>query len=438
MRQRIVAPARLEGEVSLPGDKSISHRAALLNSIATGTAQVTNFCVGDDRASMLRCLRGLHVAIEHEPAPDGDETQDRFIIHGKGPDGLWEPDEVLDSGNSGTTMRLVSGLLASRPFFSVITGDESLRARPMDRIVRPLQEMGADVMGRDGGSKAPLAFRGGGLHGIEYQMPVASAQLKSCLLIAGLSTQGQTVVHEPAATRDHTERMLEAMGAHVERDGLRIAVRPSALTAIDVRVPGDISSAAFWLVAGAVHPEAHVLVRSVGVNPTRTGVLDVLQDMGARLSLENRRLEGGEEVADVRVESSDLHATEIGGAIIPRLVDEVPVLAVAACFARGTTVIGGAAELRTKETDRLRAIAEGLGRMGGQVEETPDGLVIHGTKSLQGAECRSHGDHRIAMAMAVAGLVARGETTVAGAESAAVSYPDFWTQLASLSRKGEQ
>ena len=438
MRQRIVAPARLEGEVSLPGDKSISHRAALLNSIATGTAQVTNFCVGDDRASMLRCLRGLHVDIDHEPAANGDETQDRFIIHGRGPDGLSEPDGVLDSGNSGTTMRLVSGLLASRPFFSVITGDESLRSRPMDRIVRPLQEMGAQVLGRGGGSKAPLAFHGGGLHGIEYEMPVASAQLKSCLLIAGLGAGGRTVVQEPAATRDHTERMLQAMGADVERDGLRIAVRPSELTAVDVRVPGDISSAAFWLVAGAVHPQAQVAVRGVSVNPTRTGVLEILRSMGARLTLENPRFEGGEEVADILVESSDLYATEIAGSLVPRAIDELPVVAVAACYAQGTTVIRDAAELRTKETDRIRAMALELQRMGGQVEEIADGLIIRGPTPLHGGDCRSHGDHRIAMAMAVAGLVAQGETTLAGAEAASVSYPRFWQQMASLAGEGQQ
>ena len=438
MRRRITAPARLEGEVSLPGDKSISHRAALLNSIAAGTAQVTNFCVGDDRASMLRCLRGLHVDIEHEPAPSGDETQDRFIIHGKGTDGLSEPDGVLDSGNSGTTMRLVSGLLASQPFFSVITGDESLRSRPMDRIVRPLQEMGAQVMGRGGGSRAPLAFRGGGLHGIEYEMPVASAQLKSCLLIAGLGAEGQTVVREPAATRDHTERMLQAMGADVERDGLRIAVRPSALTAVDVRVPGDISSAAFWLVAGAVHPRAQIVVEGVSVNPTRTGVLEILRSMGARLTLEDVRFEGGEEVADIRVESSDLYATEIAGSLVPRAIDELPVLAVAACFAQGTTVIRDAAELRTKETDRIRATVHELQRMGGQVEEIADGMIIRGPTSLRGADCRSHGDHRVAMAVGIAGLMAQGETTVAGAEAAAVSYPGFWQQMASLAGEGGQ
>ena len=389
---------------------------------------------------MLRCLRGLHVDIEHEPAPSGDETQDRFIIHGKGTDGLSEPDGVLDSGNSGTTMRLVSGLLASQPFFSVITGDESLRfPAPMDRIVRPLQEMGAQGHGsRRRPPGPPLAFRGGGLRGIEYEMPVASAQLKSCLLIAGLGAEGQTVVREPAATRDHTERMLQAMGADVERDGLRIAVRPSALTAVDVRVPGDISSAAFWLVAGAVHPQAQIVVEGVSVNPTRTGVLEILRSMGARLTLEDVRFEGGEEVADIRVESSDLYATEIAGSLVPRAIDELPVLAVAACFAQGTTVIRDAAELRTKETDRIRATVHELQRMGGQVEEIADGMIIRGPTSLRGADCRSHGDHRVAMAVGIAGLMAQGETTVDGAEAAAVSYPGFWQQMASLAGEGGQ
>ena len=430
MRQRIVAPPRLEGEVSLPGDKSISHRAAILNGIARGSARISNYSPGADCASTLRCLRAMGVAIT-------DEGDGSLIVEGVA-GALREPSAVLNAGNSGTTMRLLSGVAAGQPFLTVLAGDRSLQSRPMGRIVDPLRRMGAEVSGRQGDTLAPLVIRGGNLHGMEYDLPVASAQLKSCLLLAGLTAGGQTLLREPAPSRDHTERMLQAMGARVERDGLSIAVRPSDLKAIDVRVPGDISSAAFWLVAGAVHPEARVLVRDVGVNPTRTGVLDVLRDMGARLSLENPRLEGGEEVADIRVESSDLHGTEIGGAIIPRLVDEIPVLAVAACFARGTTVIRDAAELRTKETDRIRAMAQELGRMGGQVEETPDGLVIHGTMSLRGADCRSYGDHRVAMAMAIAGLVARGETTVAGAESASVSYPEFWRQLASLAGEGKQ
>ena len=446
MRERVVSPRRLEGGVSPPGDKSISHRAALLNSIASGTATVTNFCVGDDRTSMLRCLRGLHASIEHQPDEGGDEALDRFIIHGRGLYGLGEPGEVLDAGNSGTTMRLVSGLLAGQPFYSVITGDESLRSRPMDRIIHPLREMGAQVLGRDRGSRAPLTFQGGGLHGIDYAMPVASAQLKSCILIAGLHAQGETVVHEPVASRDHTERMLRAMGGHVEQDGLRITVRAGDLTAIDVRVPGDISGAAFWLVAGCCHPNARVRVQGVGINPSRTGVLDVLEAMRALVSVEVVGEEGGEPTADITVESSLLEGTEIRGDMIPRVIDELPVLALAACFARGTTVIRDAQELRVKESDRIRATVVGLRNLGADISsayqgipvaddaEQRDGMIIHGPCRLRGGVCESYGDHRIAMTMAIAGLAAEGETVVQGAEAAAVSYPSFWSQLQSLSQ----
>ncbi len=445
MQERVSSPKLLEGAVAPPGDKSISHRAALLNSIASGTALVTNFCAGDDRTSMLRCLRGLHVDIEHEPAPSGDEAEDRFIIHGKGLDGLREPDEVLDSGNSGTTMRLVSGLLAGQAFFSVITGDRSLRSRPMDRIVRPLREMGAQVMGRGGGTKAPLAFGGGGLQGIEYEMPVASAQLKSCLLIAGLHARGQTIVHEPAASRDHTERMLRAMGGQVEQDGLRIAVRPSDLTSIDVRVPCDISGAAYWLVAGCCHPRARISVEGVGINPSRTGILSVLESMRAVVEFRNVRDDGGEPAADIVVQSSPLEGTEIAGAMIPQLIDELPVLALAACYARGTTVIRDAQELRVKESDRIRATVEGLRSLGADISsayqgspvaddaEQRDGMIINGPVELHGAVCQSYGDHRIAMTMAIAGLVSQGETIIEGAEAAGVSYPAFWSHLQSLS-----
>ena len=444
MRERVVAPRRLEGRVAPPGDKSISHRAVLLDSIARGAAAVSNFCVGDDRSSMLRCLRGLKASIECEPSQSGDEAEDRFIIRGTGLDGLAEPDEVLDAGNSGTTMRLVSGLLAGQPFFSVITGDDSLRSRPMDRIVRPLTEMGAQVMGRGGDAHAPLAFRGGNLRGIDYAMPVASAQLKSCLLIAGLYGQGPTVIRQPAASRDHTERMLGAMGGDVEVDELHVAVRPSELSAIDVRVPGDISAAAFWLVAGCCHPNASIRVEGIGINPSRTGVLDVLEAMGALIHLENVRDDGGEPTADLVAQSSTLHATIIAGDIIPRVIDELPVLALAACFAHGTTIIRDAQELRVKESDRILATVQGLRSLGATVsaafrgEPTPDdaqqcdGMVIEGTGGLRGASIQSHGDHRIAMTMGIAGLLAEGETFIEGAEAACVSYPGFWSQLHSL------
>ena len=429
MERTVQGGARLEATVVPPGDKSISHRAALLNAISDGQARVSNFCVGDDRASMLGCLRGLGVQID-ESVSNGIET---FTINGMGVNGLSEPTDYLYSGNSGTTMRLVSGLLAAQPFFSVITGDSSLRRRPMKRILTPLSMMGARVMGRGGGSLAPLAFDGGGLSGIEYEMPVASAQLKSCILIAGLFAEGETSVIQPAESRDHTERMMDSMGANVDRDGLRIAVRPSRLSSLDIQIPCDISGAAFWLVAGAAHPNARITVKGVGVNPTRTGVLDVLREMGAKISVENAREVGNEPSADLVAETSDLRGVEIGGDIIPRVIDELPVLAVAASQAEGQTVIRDAAELRVKESDRISATVSGLAALGAKIRETEDGMIIEGGSRLSGAAVESHGDHRIAMAMAVAGLIARGATTIGESEAADVSYPTFWDELENAS-----
>ncbi len=417
-----------------PGDKSISHRAALLNSIARGEAHVSNFCVGDDRASMLRCLRGLGARIRRHTACSVTGADECFEVRGQGRKGLSEPDSLLNAGNSGTTMRLVSGLLAAQPFLSVISGDRSLRNRPMSRIVIPIREMGASVMGRSNDSLAPLAIRGGSLRGIDYEMPVASAQLKSCILIAGLYAEGETTVRQPAASRDHTERMMTAMGARLRTGGLSVSVRASELTSMDVRVPADVSGAAFWLVAGVCHPNARVRVSGVGMNPSRTGVLDALKAMGARISVENVREEAGEPSADLVAESSRLEGTEIRGDIIPRVIDELPVLALAACFARGTTIIGDAQELRVKESDRIQAAVDGLSRLGANVEERPDGMVIQGGATLKGAACKSYGDHRIAMTMAVAGLLAQGSTVISGAEAASISYPSFWDTLKELSR----
>ena len=433
MRRSTASPAHLSGTLAPPGDKSISHRAALLNAMAQGTAHVSNFCVGDDRTSMLRCLRGIGTRITRHSACSVTQADECFLVQGNGHYGFSEPMSVLNAGNSGTTMRLVSGLLAAQPFYSVITGDASLRSRPMDRIIRPLTQMGADIRGRDNNSKAPLAISGGNLHGIEYDMPVASAQLKSCLIIAGLFTQGGTTLHQPAASRDHTERMLQQMGVTLVEDGLTIRVSPGQpVKALDVRVPTDTSSAAYWLVAGACHPSAKITVTNVGVNPTRAGIIDALQDMGANLTVTNRRLEGGEEVADITVESSDLTGTEISGDLVPRLVDEVPVLALAACFAKGETVVRDAQELRVKESDRIKTTVQELSRLGADIQELPDGMVIRGTGGLRGAVGRSHGDHRLAMTLGIAGLLARGETEVRGAETASVSYPGFWDDLDSL------
>ncbi|MCH8109360.1 MAG: 3-phosphoshikimate 1-carboxyvinyltransferase [Chloroflexi bacterium] len=433
MHQVVRSPRSIEGTAVPPGDKSISHRAALLNSIARGNAHVSNFCVGDDRASMLRCLRGLGARIRKHSSCSVTNSDECFEIKGQGLGGLSEPAALLNAGNSGTAMRLISGLLAAQPFLSVISGDRSLRNRPMSRIVRPMTEMGASIMGRSNDSLAPLAIRGGNLHGIDYEMPVASAQLKSSILIAGLYAKGKTIVRQPAASRDHTERMMTAMGADVKIDGLNVTVRPSELTSLDVRIPADVSGAAFWLVAGLCHPNARIRISGVGINPSRAGVLDVLKSMGARIKIENVREEAGEPSADLIAESSQLEGIEIFGETIPKVIDELPVLALAACFAKGTTVIRDAQEMRVKESDRIHATVEGLTKLGAKIEERPDGMVIHGGASLNGAECDSFGDHRIAMTMAIAGLLAQGETVISGAESVAVSYPAFWDTLKELS-----
>ncbi|MBI2166194.1 MAG: 3-phosphoshikimate 1-carboxyvinyltransferase [Chloroflexi bacterium] len=427
MEIAIAPPSRLEGEITPPGDKSISHRAAIFNAIAQGNATIRSYSPGADCSSTLRCLRSLGVGITE------DSQHATVRVEGAGAAGLREPANVLNAGNSGTTMRLLAGVLAGQPFFSVITGDSSLRGRPMGRIVKPLQQMGAQISGRGQGSLAPLAIRGGNLHGISYKLPVASAQVKSALLLAGLFAEGESEIQEPVATRDHTERMLQAMGAQIAAHGVVVRVQRSTLRATDVTIPGDISAAAFWLVAGALHPCARIRLKHTGVNPTRTGVLDVLRQMGARITVENSRYEGGEPVADITVESSSLAGTEIGGDIIPRLIDEIPVIAVAACMAKGTTVIKDAQELRAKESDRIRTTVQELRCFGAVLEERPDGMVIHGTGSLKGARCSSRGDHRLAMSLAVAALVARGKSVVQGAQAASISYPTFWEDLRAVS-----
>jgi len=426
-------PHSLTGELSVPGDKSISHRALILNSIAQGEASVSGLSDGEDVMSTMGCLRAMGVVIESAGQPG------RFTVHGEGRD-LDEPGGILDAGNSGTSMRLVSGLLAGQSFTSVITGDDSLRSRPMGRIVQPLLQMGAAVMGRRNDTLAPLTIRGGVLKGIEYELPVASAQLKSCIILAGLSARGDTILRQPALSRDHTERMVSAMGGSVTADGLTLVVRPAQLKAVDIAVPGDISSAAFWLVAGLCHPNSRVLVKSVGLNPSRTGIIDALIAMGAGegLQLLDQRTEGGEPVADLLVTPARLSGIEIGGAMIPRILDEIPVLAVAACFAEGTTVIRDAKELRVKESDRIETTVGELTRMGAHIEAREDGMVIYGTGGLKGSVCDSHRDHRLAMALGVAGLISPGETVINGAEDASISYPTFWEHLALLSGNGAE
>ena len=427
MKRTVRAARRLRGVIEPPGDKSISHRAAIFNAIASGEATVENFQTGADCLATVRCLRALGVRIE-SPAAGA------LRIRGVGRSGLREAAAVLNAANSGTTLRLLAGLLAAQPFFSVLTGDASLRSRPMERIVGPLRAMGARIEGRAGGARPPLAIQGGGLRGIHHRLPVASAQVKSALTLAGLYAEGETVLEEPTPSRDHTERMLRAMGAPIAvgESGLWVSPLAGELNPLAMRVPGDISSAAFWMVAAAAHPDAELRLTGVGVNPSRSGIIDALRAMGARIAVEEERTWGCEPVADIIVRSSRLQGTVIEGALIPRLIDEVPALAVAACFAEGETVIRDAGELRIKESDRIRATARELRRLGAQIEELPEGMVIHGVGRLRGALCGSHGDHRLAMALAVAGLLAAGETTVRGTEAVAISYSGFWDDLDSV------
>ena len=431
---RSVLPAKeLTGTLAPPADKSVSHRAAILNSLAAGEVVIDNFSEGADCASTLRCLRLLGVSAEKIAQEDSSSEAPKLRLASPGLENFHEPEDVLNAENSGTTMRFIMGLLGNTPFVSVVTGDRSLRSRPMGRVVQPLRLMGAQVMGRGGDSMAPLTIRGGELRGIEYTMPVASAQLKSALVMAALFAKGETVLLQPALSRDHTERMLRAMGADLVEDGLALVVRPGPkLRPLDVTVSGDISSAAFWMVAAAAHPNARIRLANVGVNPTRAGVLDVLRDMGARISAENPRMEGGEPVADLLIESSELNGVEIAGDMIPIVQDEIPALALAASLARGVTTIRDAQELRYKESDRLHATATELSRLGARIEELPDGLVIEGTGSLKGGTCSSYGDHRLAMTLGVAGLLADEEVVITESEVVDVSYPNFWEDLASL------
>jgi 3-phosphoshikimate 1-carboxyvinyltransferase len=424
LETRISAPARaLGGHLAIPADKSLSHRAALFAGLAHGTSRIAHFLRAEDCLHTVDCLAALGVVSRWDD--NGD-----LVIDGRGLEGLQEPGDVLQAGNSGTTMRLLAGVLAGLPFYSVITGDASLRGRPMGRVVEPLARMGARSWGRGGGKLAPIAFQGGALKPIDYVSPVASAQVKSAVLLAGLWADGVTSVTEPARSRDHTERMLAAMGAHIEVDGLTVRVtgRPR-LSPIQFTVPGDISSAAFWLVAATLVPNSELLLEGVGVNPTRTGILDVLLSMGADITREHERDQAGEPVCDLRVRHAKLRGTTIGGDMIPRLVDEIPVLAVAAACAEGPTEIRDAGELRVKESDRLKAIMREYGPLGFLAEERPDGLVIQGgTHWLQGMG-NSGGDHRIAMSLAVIGLMATGPVEVRDTACTRTSYPDFWDHL---------
>lgn len=416
----------LTGTITIPGDKSISHRALMLGAISEGETIIQGLLLGEDPISTANCFRAMGASIS-------ELNTQKVIVKGVGLGNLQEAAEVLDTGNSGTTIRLMLGLLASQAGkFFTITGDKSLRSRPMSRVIKPLELMGAKIWGRKNNSLAPLAVQGQSLKPTHYHTPMPSAQVKSCILLAGLSVEGQTIVTEPALSRDHSERMLKAFGADLQVDPetntVTITGYPN-LKGQTVIVPGDISSAAFWLVAGAIVPSSELLIQNVGVNPTRTGVLEALAMMGADVFLENPREVAGEPVADLRVRYSQLKACTIAGDLIPRLIDEIPILAVAAVFAQGTTVIKDAGELRVKESDRLAVMATELNRLGAKITELPDGLEITGGTPLQGAVVDSYTDHRIAMSLAIAALNASGTTTIHRAEAAAVSYPNFISTL---------
>jgi 3-phosphoshikimate 1-carboxyvinyltransferase len=431
MTREVSRPQRLRGSIEIPGDKSISHRAVMFNALANGSATVTNLSGGADCTSTISIFRAMGVDIERSPGASG--RGDTVRITGVGMHGLVEPREILDAGNSGTTTRLMSGLLAGRPIMTVITGDDSLRSRPMGRVINPLRSMGAEISARNDGELAPIVFHGGNLHGIEYEMPVASAQLKSCLLLAGLRATGNTVIKQPDVSRDHTERMLKGMGANIEVNGLTVTTSASELTSTDVEVPGDVSSAAFWIVAAAAHPDADITLSNVGVNPTRTGIFEVLRAMGVDIELVNQRDVAGEPVADLRVRSSQLKGVDIDGDVVPLMIDEIPVIAVAAAMADGTTRITDAAELRVKESDRISATVAWLKSAGVEHEEAEEGLTIHGRGRIQSAVADSFDDHRIAMSLAIAGLVSEGTIGIERAESVDISYPTFWRDLDTLS-----
>ena len=423
---RVQRSTSLEGAVGVPGDKSITHRAVILGALAEGRSRIRKFLAGSDCLATVEVIRALGVKIEQT-------SSDELVVRGCGLHGWKPPAGSLDCVNSGTTMRLMAGTLAAQTFSSRLTGSDQLRRRPMSRIIEPLRAMGAEINDHDG--KPPLDIRDqqGGLHGIDYQMPVASAQLKSCLLLAGLWAEGSTAVVEDCKTRDHTERMLGAMGSEitVDRGCISVDRQRRPLQPLDMTIPGDLSSAAFFIVAATIVPGSELTLPGVGVNPTRTGIIDALIEMGADIALDNERVSGGEPVADITVRYASLRGAKFDGDRIVTMIDELPVLAVAATQASGTTIIRDAAELRVKETDRIAATAVELGRLGGRVTTLEDGLIIEGGAPLQGTAVDSHGDHRLAMALAIAGLVARGETLINDTGVASDSFPGFCECLAS-------
>lgn len=434
-RIELKKPKALKGEIIPPPDKSISHRAVMFASMARGKSIVRNFLMADDPISTMNAFQMMGIEMS-EPRTQNSE----LVINGKGIYGLKEPFDVINCGNSGTTVRLISGILAGNPFFSVLTGDDSLKQRPMARVINPLKEMGADIYARSGDKYLPMAIKGKALKAIKYNMHVASAQVKSCLILAGLYAEGTTIITEPQRSRDHTERMLSAMGAGIEVEGLTIRVqgfkesRAQGLNPIDITIPSDFSSAAFFIAGALIVPDSEIFIRNVCINSTRTGMLEIIKNMGADVKLENIRDISGEPVADIYCKSAgSLKAVKISGDIMPSLIDEFPILCVLATQAEGITEIRGAEELRVKESDRIKAMAAELKKMGVELEEYPDGIAIKGRSCLKGCEVESYHDHRIAMSLAIAALVAEGTTTINNASCVDISFPRFFRELEKLS-----
>lgn len=417
----------LHGEITIPGDKSISHRAVMFGSLAKGTTEITNFLQGADCLSTIDCFRKLGIEIEN--------TTDKILIHGKGLHGLKAPASILDAGNSGTTTRLISGILAAQPFETTLTGDASIQKRPMRRIMEPLSMMGADISSLHGNDCAPLLIKGSPVHSIHYHSKVASAQVKSAILLAGMYAEdGETKVTEPTISRNHSEIMLRTFGADVHTEGTTAIIRPQpVLTAQAIHVPGDISSAAYFIAAGLCVPDSEILIKNVGINPTRDGILRVALAMGGNITLLNENYEG-EPTADLLVKSSELHGITIEGDIIPTLIDEIPIINIMAAAAKGTTVIKDAAELKVKESNRIAVMVDNLTAMGGQITGTDDGMIIEGRKPLHGAFIKTHLDHRIAMSFSIAALLAEGETILEDSEIANVSFPSFYHDLEQLQK----
>lgn len=412
---------KASGKIKVPGDKSISHRAVMLGALTGGTTEITGFLQGADCLSTIDCFRNMGIDI--------DVNGENVTVHGNGLNGLKSPEKMLYTGNSGTTTRLLCGILSGQTFDSSITGDASIQKRPMKRVTEPLSLMGAKIKN----DYCPLYIQGSLLHGINYTMPVASAQVKTAIILASLYADGETVIHEIEKSRDHTELMLSAMGADIHTEGLDIHIKKTGLLEpVNVDVPGDISSAAFFMVLGLIMPNSEITITNVGVNPTRTGIIDVLHDMGANIKLENLRSSAGESVADITVSSSALHGTTISGDIIPRLIDELPIIAVAAVFADGQTVIKDAEELKVKETNRIRAVVDELSKCGVDITETDDGMIINGGKNIHGADFKTYGDHRMAMSLTVLAQLANGECTLDNSDCACVSYPSFFEDFYKL------